>query len=180
MPTAVCFHHEPLRIDGISAGIAALWQDRSLLAISLSPDRTRAIEHCLESAGIDQFHCAPLPPPLARNFQDAFAGKRVHWRWSASPRGGTDFQRRIWKLLDEITPGTTISYLELARRAASPRGARAVGGACSRNPLPLRLPCHRVVASDGGLGGFTGDLRLKAILLAREAVESLATESVRP
>ena len=84
------------------------------------------------------------------------------------------------KLLDEITPGTTISYQELAHRAASPRGARAVGGACSRNPLPLRLPCHRVVATDGGLGGFTGDLRLKAVLLAREAVENLVPESARP
>lgn len=179
-----CFHHESYRIDSIELGIGALWQDRSLLSISLSPYRIAALEHCLEAIPsgqrVEPIRLLPFPPPLAQDFQNALAGKKVNWRWSASPCGGTHFQRRIWQLLDEIAPGETISYGELARRAMSPRGARAAGSACSRNPLPLRLPCHRVVSCDGGLGGFTGDLRLKAVLLAREVVENLEVGSYRP
>ena len=179
-----CFHHESHRIDEIVFGIGALWRDRSLLSISLSPDRSVALDHCLEAIPNDQIddpiRLTPFPPSLAQDFQLALTGKKVCWRWSAHPCGGTLFQGRIWRLLDEIAPGETISYSELARRAMSPRGARAAGSACSRNPLPLRLPCHRVVASDGSLGGFTGDLRLKAELLAKEVVENLPVGSYRP
>jgi AraC family transcriptional regulator of adaptative response/methylated-DNA-[protein]-cysteine methyltransferase len=84
---------------------------------------------------------------------------------------GTDFQRRVWQAIARIPAGKVISYAELARRAGRPRAIRAAAQACGANPIPLLVPCHRVVASDGGLGGFGGGLPLKRKLLAREGLD---------
>ena len=85
--------------------------------------------------------------------------------------GGTSFQRRVWRALKKIPPGTTITYGELADRLST--SARAVGGACRENPVPIVVPCHRVVAA-GGAGGFMGHsggraLSIKSWLLSHEA-----------
>lgn len=83
-------------------------------------------------------------------------------------RGGTDFQQRVWKALCDIPLGETKSYGDIAREVGSPKGTRAVGMACGANPIPLIVPCHRVVASGGKLGGFSGGLDWKKRLLAIE------------
>jgi len=82
---------------------------------------------------------------------------------------GTAFQRRVWQELRRIPPGATASYGEVARRIGKPRSARAVARACATNPLPLAVPCHRVVRSDGKLGGYRGGVERKRALLEREA-----------
>ena len=81
---------------------------------------------------------------------------------------GTRFQKRVWKELIKIPRGKTVTYGELAKRIGSPRACRAVGSACGKNPLPVLIPCHRVVAANG-LGGFTmGGLKRKRELLKKE------------
>jgi methylated-DNA-[protein]-cysteine S-methyltransferase len=80
---------------------------------------------------------------------------------------GTSFHQRVWLALPAIPPGTTATYGEVAALLGLPRGARAVGQAVGRNPLPVVLPCHRVVAK-GGPGGFGAGLAWKGFLLARE------------
>jgi len=82
--------------------------------------------------------------------------------------GGTDFQRSVWDELRRIEPGTTISYGEMARRISRPKACQAVGMAAGRNPIPIVIPCHRVIAADGTLGGFGGGLDRKEWLLAHE------------
>lgn len=81
---------------------------------------------------------------------------------------GTPWQRAVWLALREIPRGETRSYQWLAARCGRPRAARAAGAAVGRNPIPLILPCHRVVASDGSLHGYGGGLELKAQLLRLE------------
>jgi methylated-DNA-[protein]-cysteine S-methyltransferase len=81
---------------------------------------------------------------------------------------GTDFQIRVWRMLAEIPHGATWTYGQLAQRVGRPGASRAVGAANGANPLPLVLPCHRVVASGGKLGGFGGGLDAKRRLLAFE------------
>lgn len=80
------------------------------------------------------------------------------------------FSARVWREIQKIPRGEVRSYARLAKALRKPGAARAVGQACGRNPVPLVIPCHRVVASDGGLGGFAGDLRWKRDLLALEGV----------
>jgi methylated-DNA-[protein]-cysteine S-methyltransferase len=81
---------------------------------------------------------------------------------------GTDFQKRTWHTLARIPYGTTWSYSELATKIGSPKAVRAVGSANGRNPIPIVLPCHRVIGSNGTLTGFGGGLPVKQWLLEHE------------
>ena len=81
---------------------------------------------------------------------------------------GTPFQQRAWSALREIPFGQTISYAELARRTGDVRAVRAVGAANGRNPIPIIVPCHRVIGADGSLVGFGGGLERKRWLLEHE------------
>ena len=81
---------------------------------------------------------------------------------------GTPFQQLVWQALREIPPGATRSYGAIARSIGRPRAVRAVGAACGANPVPLLVPCHRVLAANGKLGGFSGGPEWKPRLLRRE------------
>ena len=82
---------------------------------------------------------------------------------------GTAFQRKVWAAMQGIPTGKTATYAGLAASIKKPKAARAVGGACGANPIPLLIPCHRVVAAHGELGGFSGGLHWKRLLLGRES-----------
>lgn len=99
-----------------------------------------------------------------------FRGERRTFSLPLAPQG-TPFRQRVWKCLLDIPYGTVISYQELARRASCPKGFQAVGQANRFNPLPILIPCHRVVASDGSLGGYAGGLELKEFLLKLEGAQ---------
>lgn len=81
---------------------------------------------------------------------------------------GTEFQNDVWQKLREIPYGETKTYLQIAKELGKPNSARAVGGACNRNPVPIIIPCHRVVGSDGKLTGYAGGLEYKKKLLELE------------
>ncbi len=91
------------------------------------------------------------------------APPRIHWP------DGSPFMRRVWQALAHLKQGECVAYGQLARRMGRPGRARAVGQACKANPLPLFIPCHRVVPKDGTLGGFSSGLPWKRLLLEREA-----------
>ena len=99
----------------------------------------------------------------------ALAGQRPENLPPLDFSSGTDFQRQVWQALRKVSPGRTLSYSQLAERIGRPKSARAVGGACGANPIPVFVPCHRVLAANQGLGGFSGGLSWKRALLAREA-----------
>lgn len=84
--------------------------------------------------------------------------------------GGTAFQQRVWRAMRQIACGKTRSYGEIARSIGRPKAVRAVGGACGANPIPVFVPCHRVLAANRKIGGFSGGLKWKRTLLAREGV----------
>jgi O-6-methylguanine DNA methyltransferase len=85
--------------------------------------------------------------------------------------GGTAFQRKVWNALRKIARGQTKSYGEIARAIGKPKAVRAVGGACGANPIPVLVPCHRVLAANGKIGGFSGGLGWKRSLLKREGIK---------
>ena len=99
--------------------------------------------------------------------EEYFAGMRQMFALPLHPLG-TPFQLAVWQELARIPYGTTVSYGELARRIGQPQAVRAVGAANGRNPLPIVLPCHRVIGADGSLTGFGGGLPTKRSLLALE------------
>lgn len=83
---------------------------------------------------------------------------------------GTDFQKAVWRALRKIPSGRTKSYGEIAEAIGTPKAVRAVGGACGANPIPVLVPCHRVLAAGGKIGGFGGGLDWKRKLLDREGI----------
>ena len=99
-----------------------------------------------------------------------FRGDRQEFDLPLDLSLGTEFQQRVWKGLQEIPHGKTISYATLARNVDNPKGFRAVANANGKNPFSIVIPCHRVIASDGKLGGYTGGLDKKEYLLALEGV----------
>jgi methylated-DNA-[protein]-cysteine S-methyltransferase len=111
-----------------------------------------------------------------RQLGEYFAGERRGFDLPLAPRG-TEFQRRVWRALTEIPYGKTISYGELARRIGNASASRAVGLANGANPLPIIVPCHRVIGANGSLTGFGGGLPIKRKLLA---LESGGEEDVGP
>ena len=99
-----------------------------------------------------------------------FKGEPVSWEDKGIP-DGSDFFKEIWTEAARIPFGQTISYGELAHRAGHSRAARGVGSAMARNPLPILVPCHRVIGADGSLHGFGGGLDMKRWLLRHEGVD---------
>jgi O-6-methylguanine DNA methyltransferase len=85
---------------------------------------------------------------------------------------GTAFQERVWKALQEILAGATVSYAEIARRIGAPKSVRAVAAACAANNLAVAIPCHRVIRNDGGLSGYAWGIDRKRALLDREASQN--------
>ncbi|MDX1733846.1 MAG: methylated-DNA--[protein]-cysteine S-methyltransferase [Halioglobus sp.] len=99
--------------------------------------------------------------------REYFEGNRTRFQLSLAPVG-TDFQQQVWRALGTIPYGELRSYREIASSIGRARAVRAVGAANGRNPLPIVVPCHRVVGSDGSLTGFAGGLAAKQLLLELE------------
>ena len=117
----------------------------------------------------------PLLAQAHRQLDEYFAGTRNAFDLPLSPQG-TDFQRKVWNTLASIPYGQTISYAQLAQRIGKPSAMRAVGAANGRNPLPIVLPCHRVIGADGSLTGFGGGLPTKQFLLELEGALAKADD----
>jgi O-6-methylguanine DNA methyltransferase len=125
-----------------------------LPGISASRRRQVAGWHRLAAAALKQVLAGRAPkrlPPLD---------------WS----GATEFQQAVWRQMLKLRPGQTLSYGEMAQAIGRPKAVRAVGRACGANPIPVLVPCHRVLAANGQLGGFSGGLERKRRLLAAEGV----------
>ena len=113
-------------------------------------------------------HLKPLIEAAKRELIAYFNGSRTDFTALTLDPRGTPFQLRVWQELRRIPWGQAISYIELARRVGNPKASRAVGQANAVNPIPLLVPCHRVIAADGGLGGYSSGLDRKGWLLRHE------------
>ena len=148
--------------------------DSPIGRLLLAGDGDSLIQLCFQSGPrpqrpADEWIAAGAPFRLAiKQLGEYFAGKRRRFDLPLAPRG-TEFQRRVWRALTEIPYGKTVSYGALARRIGKPSASRAVGLANGANPLPIIVPCHRVIGADGSLTGFGGGLPIKRQLLALES-----------
>ena len=112
---------------------------------------------------------SPRLDPAARQLEEYFAGRRRVFELPVDLRLSGGYRREVLRHLTEIDYGRTESYTEVATATGNPRAVRAVGSACATNPIPVVVPCHRVLRSDGSLGGYRGGLPAKRMLLDLEA-----------
>ena len=107
---------------------------------------------------------------IVKQLGQYFKGRPIKFVYQADIPFGTSFQKAVWKKLAELPPGQLITYGALAREIKRPKAVRAVGQAVGANPLPIIIPCHRVIASDGKLGGYAWGMGLKKKLLKIEGI----------
>lgn len=108
------------------------------------------------------------PPIVKRELIEYLEQGREEFSQKFAVRGGTDFEKAVWNALREIPYGETRTYKWLAEKIGKPSASRAVGRALSRNPIPIIIPCHRIIESDGSLGGYSGGIDIKRRLLDME------------
>ena len=145
------------------------WMESPTGKLLLAADEA-GLRHIIFEPATPRPHWRENPSPLretVRQLRAWFAGERYDFDLPLAPKG-PDFHQRVWRELLHIPYGETISYGELARRIGSPNASRAVGRANGANPLPIVIPCHRVIGSNGKLTGYGGGLPTKQLLLALE------------
>ena len=148
--------------------VAILASPEGLLAVTLPAKSAEEAHRMLGSRADGAARSPDRFADLMERFRAYYAGRAVSFPETLDLSGATPFRQAVWEKTRLIPYGETRSYLWLARQIGKPEAARAVGQALGRNPLPVIVPCHRVVASDGTLGGFTGGLELKRQLLRLE------------
>jgi methylated-DNA-[protein]-cysteine S-methyltransferase len=116
------------------------------------------------------------PETFKRQLRDYFGGTLREFHQNIMFLHGTEFEQKIWLSLKDIPYGETRTYKWLAERIDNPKAVRAVGRALSRNPLPIVLPCHRIIESDGSIGGYSSGVERKRRLLDMEYYYSVGRE----
>ncbi|HSI15480.1 MAG TPA: methylated-DNA--[protein]-cysteine S-methyltransferase [Chthoniobacter sp.] len=137
------------------------------LEFAENEDRLRRLLH--SHYGDFTLHDGPAPEGLKKALSAYFRGEIGALDQVRTATNGTPFQREVWRALREIPGGTTISYGQLAARVGRPAASRAVGAANGANPIPIVVPCHRVIGANGSLTGFGSGLPLKKWLLEHES-----------
>jgi len=164
---------KPVHLDSLDTPLGRVWAAAgpgALLRVHLpgSGGRGRMLEDLARAFGpVEVASGNAVTDRFLEELTRYFQGRLSAFRTPLEPRG-TDFQKQVWNVLLRIPCGETRSYAWVAAELGRPRGPRAVGQANARNPLPIIVPCHRVVAADGSLGGFSCGLENKRRLLRLE------------
>jgi len=142
--------------------------DRGLCVISYEADPDLQVERLARGFGSRVLRSPRPVDPTRRQLDEYFAGKRTHFELDVDLRLAHDFGRTVLEELGRVPFGEITTYGALAARAGKPKAARAVGTIMNRNPVPIVLPCHRVVGANGSLVGYAGGLERKQMLLRLE------------
>ena len=142
--------------------------DDAIAAVTILRQQEAGMEAGIE-AGISDAVCrdTPLLLEARRQLEEYFAGLRAAFSLPLAPEG-TDFQKTVWRELENIPYGETRTYGQIARALGNPKASRAVGMANHKNPVAIMIPCHRVIGADGSLTGYAGGLDIKETLLRLE------------
>jgi methylated-DNA-[protein]-cysteine S-methyltransferase len=143
--------------------------ERGLCRISFDPEPDRETETLARTFGVRVLRAPRELDPVRRELDEYFEGRRRAFDLPLDLRGREGFSRDILERLAKVPYGEVTTYKSLAVEAGNPRAARAVGTIMNRNPIPIVLPCHRVVGSNGSLVGYGGGLERKRLLLDLEA-----------
>lgn len=154
-------------IDSPLGAVRLVASGRGLRSVGFDPARwpVEANEDAAEDVGRGR---SPVLDAAADLLAEHLAGRPTTYDLPLDLTGVSEFRRRVLAALREVAPGELTTYGALAGRLGSPSAARAVGGACNANPLPVVIPCHRVVGADGSLGGYAAGLAVKRRLLELE------------
>jgi len=159
--------------DTAAGWVGILSSNKGLLRITL-PQSSEREARCLLGNSLDRAASSPGRfKDIIERLRAYFNGRRVDFPDRLDFSLATSFQREVYKAARLIPYGETRSYAWIAGQIGKPKAARAVGQALGKNPFSVIVPCHRVLASDGGIGGFSGGVKMKKLLLAREMTDDI-------
>lgn len=138
--------------------------------LAIIPEKEKFLERLEQKYGLHVEKDIKSLKDVVSRLKDYFSGKKVGFNDIDLAPEGTAFEMEVWKTLLKIPYGETRSYKWVAEKIGRPKSFRAVGGACGRNPIPIVIPCHRVIKETGELGGYSGGLWIKRKLLEIEGV----------
>lgn len=144
--------------------------DRGLCRIAFEPELEAELDYMARKHGVKVLRVPRRVERPIRQLEEYFKGGRVAFELETDLTGVPPFQQRVLKALERVPFGRAITYGDLADRIGNRRAARAVGGALNKNPIPIVLPCHRIVGSTGNLVGYGGGLDRKRALLELEGL----------
>ena len=153
--------------SSVSSPIDTIWVASDRIGVCLLRFGRKENEFLEEirQAGFQQIQAdQELNRGVSEEITAYFEGKVTRFSSPVHPQG-SPFDMKVWEALQRIPFGETRSYQEIAQQVSNPKGCRAIGGANRRNPIPLLIPCHRVINKDGGLGGFSSGTQIKEWLL---------------
>jgi methylated-DNA-[protein]-cysteine S-methyltransferase len=156
---------------------------RGLVRVAFaSEDHDKVLQRLANTVSLRVLHAPTRLDEAAREIEEYVAGRRTRFDLRLDFRLSRGFRRTVLLHLTEIGYGTTASYAAVAAAAGNPRAVRAVGTACATNPLPIVVPCHRVVRSDGTVGGYVGgpDVKRRLLTLEAQAAPGQARPTVKP
>ena len=154
--------------------ISVALSEAGLVAVEFGEAGPEFLEHLQRSHRAQAVRSPERSGPVLRQLAEYFAGQRQSFNVPVDLSRSTDFQQQVLRAASRVPRGGLATYAEIARHIGKPRASRAVGQALARNPVPIVIPCHRVVAADGSLTGYSGrgGIRTKAQLLVLEGVSS--------
>jgi methylated-DNA-[protein]-cysteine S-methyltransferase len=156
-------------LDSPFGKLTAAVTERGLVRLAFPEEDLDAVLERLAARISPRIVEAPAPPdPLRRELEEYFAGRRRRFELALDWTLVGPFGRRVLRAASAIPYGDVLSYTQIAAEAGSPRGSRAAGNALGSNPIPIVVPCHRVLRSGGALGGYAGGLERKRWLLELE------------
>lgn len=158
----------PVGIIGLASGPAGLCR------VDYVRDERHFLERILEAFGDRPVLRSDKLDPVRKQLDRYFSGKRLTFELDVDLSAVHGFARRVLEASVRIPPGSVLSYAEIAARAGNPRASRAAGNALHINPIPIVVPCHRIVRSDGSLGGYGGGVSNKEWLLQHEGARTPA------
>ncbi len=160
-----------MKTSFICKTVTARYFDANLdiwLEINFSDRGLRSLDFSVPAVFEKRDSGVPLIQEVFHQLDAYFSGKLNRFDLPLDLSGFSSFRRRVWNCLQRIPFGETRSYQQIAREIGSPGASRAVGNANSRNPIPIIIPCHRVVRADGTLGGYSSGIEMKRLLLDHE------------
>jgi methylated-DNA-[protein]-cysteine S-methyltransferase len=163
----------PVYYAGMEGPIGDLWMavtEKGLMRVSFAQDETSFITEVHERTRTEVIRSSKKLAGIVAELKEYFSGTRSRFDFAIDLSLVTPFQRRVLQAAANIPIGQVITYGELAGRIGQPQASRAVGQALGRNPVPVVIPCHRIVGGGGGIGGYTGGLHIKRKLLQIEGV----------
>jgi O-6-methylguanine DNA methyltransferase len=161
---------EAIYYDSVSSPIGRIWIASDKVGVRLLRFRLREEEFLQDLQALWGWHARTDQErnrEVSEEIRAYFEGELIRFSSPLHPVG-SPFDMKVWEALQYIPLGETRSYEEIAQEVGNPKGCRAIGGANRRNPIPLLIPCHRVIRKDGGLGGFSSGTGIKEWLLRFE------------